>query len=89
MKNILSYEPGTLFSGKEIIEWAKYQIENRTSHYSQGNRVIRLYGATLNPVRMYEIKSSYESWGCGNLVHKPLVTRAGKELPSFWDFYER
>ena len=50
---------------------------------------MRLYGATLNPVRMYEIKSSYESWGCGNLVHKPLVMRAGKELPSFWDFYER
>lgn len=35
MKNILSYKSGTLFYGKEIKEWIRYQIENETSHYKE------------------------------------------------------
>ena len=89
MKNILSYKPGTHFSGKEILDWAKYQIENKTSHYAQGKRVMRLYGKTLNPNRSYVIHSSYESWGCGNWVHKPLVMKIDKPVPSYWDFFMR
>lgn len=83
MKNILSYKPGTVFSGQEILDWAKYQVQNKTSHCSQGLRVLRLYGKTLNPIRDYVIKSSYESWGCGNMVHKPLVVKTGKKLLSY------
>lgn len=85
MKNILSYKPGTVFSGQEILDWAKYQVQNKTSHHGQGLRILRLYGKTLNPIRDYVIKSSYESWGCGNMVHKPLVVKTGKKLLSYWE----
>lgn len=85
MKNILSYKPGTVFSGQEILDWAKYQVQNKTSHRSQGLRVLRLYGKTLNPNREYVIHSSYESWGCGNMIHKPLVSRVNKKLLSYWE----
>ena len=85
MKNILSYQPGTSFSGQEILDWAEYQIKNKTSHYKQALRVLRLYGKTINPIRDYVIKSSYESWGCGNMVHKPLVVRTSKKLLSYWE----
>ena len=85
MKNILSYKPGTVFSGQEILDWAKYQVQNKTSHHSKVLRVLRLYGKTLNPIRDYVIKSSYESWGCGNMVHKPLVVKTGKKLLSYWE----
>ena len=29
MKNILSYQNGTIFTGKEIIDWANYQVNNK------------------------------------------------------------
>ena len=32
IKNILSYQPGTLFTGAEIKAWVKEQLENHTSH---------------------------------------------------------
>ena len=85
MKNILSYQPGTVFSGQEILDWANYQIKNKTSHYKQGLRVLRLYRKTLNPARNYVVKTTYESWGCGNAIHKPLVVRTGKKLLSYWE----
>ena len=85
MKNILSYQPGTVFTGQEILDWAKYQVENKTSHFLQGKRVMRLYGKTLYPNRKYHILSHYESWGCGNGIHKPLVVQEGKKLLSYWE----
>ena len=85
VKNILSYKPCTIFSGQEILDWAKYQIENKTSHFKQGKRVMRLYGKTLNPNRNYQIFSQYETWHCGNLVHKPLVVKEGKTILSYWE----
>lgn len=35
MKNILSYK-NPCFSGQEILDWANYQVNNKTSHYKQG-----------------------------------------------------
>lgn len=84
MKNILSYKPGTVFSGQEIIDWAEHQVKNKTSHYKHGRRIMRLYGKTLNPSRLYNVLTQYESWHCGNGIHKPLVVRVGKELLSYW-----
>ena len=85
MKNILSYQPGTVFSGQEILDWANYQIKNKTSHYRQGLRVLRLYGKTLNPIRDYVVKTTYESWRCGSAIHKPLVVKKDKKLLSYWE----
>lgn len=85
MKNILSYKPGTVFCGQEILDWATYQVKNKTSHYKQGLRVLHLYKKTLNPAREYVILTTYESWGCGNAIHKPLVVRKDKKLLSYWE----
>ena len=83
MKNILSYQVGHLFSGEEILEWAKYQVDNKTSHYKQGKRVLRMYGKTLNPTNKYQIFSSYYSWHFDKGIRKPLVLRSDKKLPEY------
>lgn len=31
MKNVLSYQPGSIFSGKELNDFFSYAIENKTS----------------------------------------------------------
>lgn len=76
MKNILSYQPLTRFTGQEILDWAKFQVENNTSHEKQGKRILRLYENTLQPDRQYFVFSNYETAGCGDFVHQPLVIKA-------------
>lgn len=75
MKNILSFENGTKFTGQEILDWANYQIKNNTSHYKQGQRLLKIYGKTLNPVRNYWVYSQYETFGVGDVRHKPLIIK--------------
>ncbi len=75
MKNILSYQPGTIFSGKEILDWAYFQVNNATSHQKQGKRIIRLYADTLQSDRNYYVCSSYETFGCGNWRNEPLIIK--------------
>lgn len=76
MKNILSYQPLTRFTGKEILDWAKFQIENNTSHVKQGKRILRLYENTLQLDRQYFVFSTFETAGCGDMRHEPLVIKA-------------
>lgn len=57
MKNILSYK-NPLFSGQEILDWANYQVSDKTSHYKQGLRVLNLFG-NIKPDRKYYIFSNY------------------------------
>ena len=73
MKNILSFQPCTVWTGREILDWAQYQVENNTSHYNQGKYILSRYGKTLIPSRKYTVSSSYETFGCGVVVHKPIV----------------
>lgn len=58
MKNILSYKPGTKFSGKEILEWAKYQIDHNTSRRKQGQKIINRF-SNLKQDCEYEIHSDW------------------------------
>lgn len=80
MRNILSYQPGTKFSGQEIIDWAKFHVKNATSHAKQGKRILRLYEQTLNPAREYYVLSNYETAGCGDFRHEPIVLRTLKTV---------
>ena len=59
MKNILSYKSGTLFSGKEIKEWIRYQIENETSHYKEAVDMQRY--DVLDEARYYIYKGNYQA----------------------------
>ena len=40
MKNILSYIPGTKFTGKEIKEWIKFHIENQTEYTKEAKKMV-------------------------------------------------
>lgn len=59
MKNILSYKSGTLFYGKEIKEWIRYQIENETSHYKEAVNMQRC--DVLDEARYYIDKGNYQA----------------------------
>ena len=73
MKNILSYK-NPCFSGQEILDWANYQVNNKTSHYEQGLRVLNLFG-NIKPDRKYYIFSNYRTWHncCGYSIKPKLI----------------
>lgn len=73
MKNILSYK-NPCFSGQEILDWANYQVNNKTSHYKQGLRVLNLFG-NIKPDRRYYIFSNYRTWHsyCGYSIKPKLI----------------
>lgn len=75
MRNILSYVSGTKFSSFEILQWAKFQINYKTSHRKQGIHIIRRFG-NIKPERYYIIATSYRGTGCGEISKKSLVQRA-------------
>ena len=74
MRNILSYVPGTKFSGFEILQWAKFQVNHKTSHIKQGVHIIRSFG-NIKPERYYTIATSYQGTGCGEVLKKPLIKK--------------
>jgi len=74
MRNILSYQPGTEFTGSEIIQWAKFQVENKTSHMRQGAHILHRFG-NVKPERLYTVATSYQGTGCGEVSKKPLVQK--------------
>lgn len=75
MKNILSYQNGTVFIGKEIIDWANYQVNNSTSKKKYAVRILKYYKDTLKPMRKYRVFSRYETAGCNDIRTMPLVVR--------------
>jgi hypothetical protein len=72
MRNILSYQNGK-FTGQEIMDWAKYQVENETSHKDAGRYILNHFN--LIPYNTYTVRSSYSGTGCGTIIHKPIVLR--------------
>lgn len=74
MRNILSFKPGTKFSGKEILDWANFQVINQTSHFKQGRRILKYFG-NIKPERTYLVKTQYETYGCGDIRHEPLIIK--------------
>lgn len=72
MRNILSYQQGTKFTGKEILDWANFQVENKTSHKEQGLAILNRFDG-INPERLYQIKTSYKGTGCEEIVNKSIV----------------
>lgn len=62
MRNILSYQPGSKFSGKEINEFCEDQMKNHGSHYKEAKHLYmhyifkdsRMYELVHIPFRMYE-----------------------------------
>ena len=82
MRNILSCIAGTKFSGQEILDWAKYQVENKTSREKQGRIVLRRF-YNLKPEKMYLVQSHYPQKVSRNAVHKPLVINVDNNLKPY------
>lgn len=75
MKNILSYQNGTVFTGSEIIDWANFQVDNKTSKEKYGARILKCYKDTLKSYREYRVYTRYETAGCNDIRIAPLVIR--------------
>lgn len=73
MKNILSYQ-NAVFSGKEILDWANYQIDNHTSHYGQGLRILN-YFSKIKPDEDYIIQTSYETFSVNEIRKQIRILR--------------
>lgn len=73
MKNILSYQ-NAVFSGKEILDWANYQIDSHTSHYSQGLRILD-YFSKIKPEENYIIQTSYETFSVNEIRKQIRILR--------------
>lgn len=52
--NILSYQPGTFFTGSEIKEWVQDQIQRQTSHLRAATYVQKRY-SNIQDERLYEV----------------------------------
>ena len=90
MKNIFSCTPETQFSGQEILDWAKHQIENETSHKKQGAVILRRF-SNLNPDKMYFVRNQYQDENNRGRFRRPLVINVGTALRttidrSLWDW---
>lgn len=75
MRNILSYEIGTQFSGQEILDWAKHQVEAETSHKKYGEIILRRF-SKIKPNKMYIVQTNYRGTAGGEVIHKPLILNA-------------
>jgi len=53
MRNILSYQTGSRFSGKEINEFCEEQLRNHGSHYHEAHHLYMHY--TFKDSRTYEL----------------------------------
>ena len=78
MRNILSYEIGTQFTGQEILDWAQHQVKHQTSHQKQGEIILRRFH-NLNPTKSYIVQTNYRGTASGEIIHKPLVVNCGKK----------
>ena len=77
MKNILSYKPGSTFSGEEIIRWANYQINNNTSHKKQGLDIVNRFN-NISHNKQYKIVTSYKGTGCGEIINRIQIQNIEK-----------
>lgn len=60
MKNILSYQCGSVFTGKEIKEWIAYHLKNKTGHTRHANYLKRFF--SLKDDKLYYLcKNNYSS----------------------------
>lgn len=75
MKNILSYQNSAVFTGKEIIDWANFQVDNKTSKSKYGARILKYYKDTLKSTREYHVFSRHETAGCNDIRTIPLVIK--------------
>ena len=53
MRNIFSYKLDSIFTGKEIMDYCKYQIQNNGSHAKEAKRIYLHYNLKDN--KLYKL----------------------------------
>ena len=61
MKNILSYQPGSVFTGKELNDFFSYAIENKTSKAKIAMKYIDHFRFKNNRLYQMERGKMYDS----------------------------
>ena len=61
MKNILSYQPGSIFTGKELNDFFSYAIENKTSKAKIAMKYIDHFRFKNNRLYQMERGKMYDS----------------------------
>lgn len=71
MLNILSAMHDRTFSGKEILDWAKYQVENKTSKEKFGKQLLFYYEGKIKADRQYILYNygwcNWRHWATKNI----------------------
>lgn len=80
MKNILSYKPGTRFTGKEIKSWIEYHTTHQTSHTKQALH-LRQHHSNIRDAREYfvfprRVTQDYHDPIYGKMHAYPQIVRA-------------
>lgn len=73
MKNILSYQAGTIFSGREIKQWAFHHYLNHTSHERNAKRILNKF--IIKDDRYYTISIEANDTGHGLGKRIPILRR--------------
>jgi len=71
MKNIFSYKIGSVFTGKEIMDYCKSQLETCGSHLKEAKRIYLHYN--LNPDSKYMLTRGLfgpgtTKYGCEKII---------------------
>lgn len=74
MRNILSYTPDAVFTGKEILDWANYHVENKTGHFRNARLILYYYG-NLNSETLYTIQTYRTPNHWDERIQIPLITK--------------
>ena len=61
LRNILSFSEDVEVTGQEILDWARYQIENNTEHKKMAKVVLRRFG-DIRPNSKYTVRLERTPW---------------------------
>lgn len=91
--NILSYPEGTIFTGKQILDFINYHTENKTGKTRIANYMKRKF-SKVKPDKEYKVfrhwSKEYDYWSC-KVVDKPILLRVDHKSPliTHWNCYEK
>ena len=64
MRNILNEQPETKFTGKEILDWANFQIENETADKEEAMIILDRF-SNIEQNRFYQVVKAHDGrFGC-------------------------
>lgn len=91
--NILSYPEGSIFTGKQILEFIAYHINNKTGKTNIAKYMKRKF-SNVKPDKQYKLfrhwSREYDEWSF-DVIDKPILLRVDHTSPivTRWNCYEK